>query len=341
MLTLHLYKPDSKKYDITNLISSVTWSGDINTLPRQAEVSLNVTGEISSKPAITIAVGDMIIILKGNKELIRGYVFKTSTDDKGFQTLTIYDQLIYAAKNTDSLLVKNKTASDIIISTLKKFGLKAGNIEPTGYKIKKLVLDNKALSDIFDEVLQETKTFTKTSYNIYSDKGAVNMVSRKKSSKATIIIDDIITGSREVSIEEMKTQVLITKGQLDPPTPKPTKSGNTAKTKGDTVLFTTELVKNNNLIAKYGIMQHVESVDDKTTASEMKKKASALLEQLGRTEETISMEFIGHVDCITGNIVEIKNETAKIMGRYYITSDSHSFSNGVHRMTLQLSNRLE
>lgn len=327
MLGVRLLKSTSQNYNVSNLVKDVTWSGDINTMARTADITLSTAADLDKDVLIEFEVGNMILLYEDNVEFFRGYIFRKGIDSDGQVTLTCFDQLIYLSNNSHTILIKNKSASDIIVSMLKKFNLKIGSIESTNHKIKQLYLDSKSLSDIFTESLVETKKYTKKSYRIYSEKGLVYMKSREKASKSTLGITDVISASRETSIEDLRTQVMVEKGSME--------------AKKDETKYKSHVVKNEKMIEKYGIMQHVESADDKASLDTMKKQASSLLDQLSKPSETISIEFLGKIDCITGNRISVKNEIANILGEYYITSDSHNFSGGVHKMTLQFSNKLE
>jgi hypothetical protein len=328
MIKVHLFKSSKDKYDITNVIKSVAWSGDVNTLPRKIEISLkNLNDKKRYENLINYFPGNMIVVYKDKQELFRGFVFRRSIDTNGDDSLTAYDELIYATKNMVSLVVKNKSASDIIISLFKKYGVNIGKIESTGYKIKKMVFQNQAMSEVIQELLDETWRQTGKRYFLYSKQGKVYLTTRAKAMKYTIKIDDIISGSREVSIEELKTRVMVTKGSLE---------GEKGQPK-----YKTYTAYDKNAESKYGIMQHTESIDDKATLSQMKKKAQSLLKQLNRPKETIKVDFIGDVNCITGNVIEIHDEVTDVIGKYYITSDTHTFSEGTYKMSLQLSTQLE
>jgi len=272
----------------------------------------------------------------------------------GDESFTAYDELIYVTKNTDTILVKNKQASDVISSQFKKFGVAIGKIQPTGHKIKKLLLDNKTLADIVTDCLAETKRYTGKSYKLYSVKGKTYLVSRDKTAISTVTISNLISGSSERSIEELRNQVVITKGSLDvPPSKTPntrkkplsaaalkTKAAQDAKDIRD-AKFVRHIEHSHSSMSKYGLMQHIESVDDKTTLAQMKAKAKSLLKELNVVETTVDIDFIGNVGCLSGRIIHIYDDLSNISGKYYISSDSHSFSGGSHKMSLQLSRKLQ
>lgn len=325
MIKVIIFKNNGEKFDITNLVTDINWSGDINNYHRQLEISLQNANNYSGDNLVEHNVGDLVLFYYNNEELFRGLIFKRSMSHTGKESLLAYDELIYTVKNSDTLLVKNKQASDVINLLFKKFGIAIGSIEKTNYKIKKLLFENQAINEIIKTCLEETRKNTGKLYHLYSIKGEAYLKSRQNSSKATISVDNIISGTNEISIEDTKTQVLITKGSFDSKENK----------------FVSYVEKDSELAKKFGIMQHVESVDEKTNVAQMKVKAKALLNQLKQPNKTISIDFIGDPSCITGNIIEVYDKISNISGRYYITSDNHSFSNGVHKMTLQLSNKLE
>lgn len=311
--------------NITNLVKSVEWTGDIKTLPRSINVELKNVNDIKGHLLVQYNLGNLVIFYKDNIELFRGFIFTRSMSNSGDESFTAYDELVYTTKNSDDIFVKNKSASDIIISECKKFGIAIGSIESTGHKISKLVFTGAALNEIFEDCLDETRKYTKKSYKIYSKQGKVYMVSREKAQKSTIKITDVITSSRDISIEDTKTQVLVTKGSIE----------------GDgEVKYSTYTAKDSAKANLYGVMQHVETVDDKTSYDAMKKKATSILAGLSSIDDTLSIDFIGDVNCITGNKIDIYDDLSGAAGSYYITSDKHNFSDGTYKMSLQLSKKL-
>jgi hypothetical protein len=313
-------------YDITNLVTDITWSGDINTYSRTLSLSVMNTEDME-KRLIKFDVGHMVFFYVDNKEVFRGYLFKLDMGSDGKETLTCYDMLIYTAKNSDTMLIKNKTASEIVTMLCKKYDMPIGKIQSTGYKISKKLCENQTLDSIIKDALDETKANTNgKGYRLYSEKGKVNLVGRYGAAQTSISVNNLISASKEKSIEDLKNKVMVTKGSLE---------------SDSEVKFASETVTDTASTKKYGTMQHVEQVDDTDSTSKMKAKAKSLLKDLSQPTQTLSIEFIGDVSCVTGNIIHIQNNLIDAKGSYYITSDSHTFSGGSHKMTLQLSTKLE
>lgn len=320
----------SYEYDITNMVETIDWEGDIGNKSRSVALSFtNIEDIKDARRLISYKNGDMIMLFKDGTEFFRGYIFKNGVNDQGGESLTAYDSLIYVDKNSHSILVKNKYASDVISSLLRKFGLSYSYIEYTSHKIKKLVFDNKSLSDIFDELITETKKYNGKNYYFTTAKGKISMYSRSNSPKVilTIAEGEGYSASRESSIEDVVTQVMVTKGNLDPG-------------EGDEK-FTSYTTTNDSNSKKWGIIQMVENADDDTSYADMKKKAASLLKSEGKEETTYDFEYEGVIECITGTRLDLTNRITGISGKYYVTSDKHSFKEGQHTMSLQLSTKLE
>ena len=91
------------------------------------------------------------------------------------------------------------------------------------------------------------------------------------------------------------------------------------------------------LIKKYGTYMDAYTKQKDTNAD---AKAKAML--VGITKEA-SVEAIGNVKCVAGKSLKIADKATGIKGTFYISSDSHSFRDGVHTMKLELSytNKME
>lgn len=347
MIKLILMKRPGEKLDITNLVTNVSWSGDENTFPRKLDIQLTNTKNINNGGRlIGYDVGNPIFFYEDGVELFRGFLFSRTLASDGNESVVAYDELIYLTKISDTILVKNKQASDVLVTLMKKYGAPVGNIKPTGFKIKKQLLENKTITDMATDMFDETRKANGKSFKLRSLKGKIDLIERASAAVKTISVDNVISATNEFSLDEVRTQVKVTKGTLDPPETKvvkPTttkKPGPKPKPKKDNSAFVTYVTKDANAIERFGVMQHLESMDDTSTMAQMKAKADSLLKELKVPVTTISIEFVGHSSCITGNIIEVKDSLSNISGRYYISSDNHTWSNGVHKMSLQLSKRL-
>jgi hypothetical protein len=315
---------DSSKntIDISSFVEEITWSGDINTFSRTLEVKMANARNIKASNIFNYDLGNIALMydIKGN-ELFRGYIFKRSLDNEGSDSFTAYDQLVYLSKNSYTMLVKDMTASNVVNSLFTKFNIPIGYIEPTTYKIDKQVFTNSDLGQIINDCLTTTTAITGKGYILFSKQGKAYMYSRQNSAKQTITTDNVFTANRDISIENMRTQVMVEKGSIDSTDDK----------------YSTYTSKDQTSVNKYGLMQHIESIDSSSTTAQMQSLANSKLSELNRKDDVTSIDFLGDFSCITGNQLHVYEPHTMTSGLYYITNDSHSISQGLHKMTLQLS----
>lgn len=331
-----------KKRNVSNMVTDISWSGDEETHHRTFELSLLNTIDVEKAKKLGIfALGTMLVFYKNDNELFRGFIFKKTHNSDGKVSLTAYDELIYAAKNYETILVKNETADQVIKKLCKKYGISIGTIHPTGYKIKKKLFENQSLSEIFRELLKLTSRKTKKHYKLFAKKGKVYLIAREKTTSNTIKVNDVISASREGSLEDIATQIKVVRGSLDKEKQKTTKSKEGSnKTKNKSKPYTTHTVKDKERIGYYGLIQKIEKADDDASVKEIKELAEKTLDKSKYVDMTWNMSFFGYAGCTTGHKITVHDDLSMVDGTYYISKDSHKFSNGEHTMDLQLSNRL-
>ncbi len=57
---------------------------------------------------------------------------------------------------------------------------------------------------------------------------------------------------------------------------------------------------------------------------------------LGDATQKLSIEAIGNITCLSGYSVIVHDSATGLNGKYWITSDSHTFEDGIHTMSLEL-----
>jgi len=311
--------------DYTEQIESITWSGDEETEPRTLEVTMMNTVDLVRRfKHQGFNVGDAVYVYYNNKEIFRGTIFSKTMTSDGRETFTAYDILIYLAKSQATILYRNINASDLVKDQLRTAGIRLGSIADIHYKIKKLLAEGENRNEIVKRALEEVKTNTGKRYKIRTMKGVVDLIEREKAAQFTIGIENVISSSNTLSMEEMANRVVVTKGSLDDKENK----------------FVSVMDKNQASIDRYGMIQHVIEADEKASLTTMKNLAKQYLLEHNVITSEISIDFIGSIDCITGNKIRVFDRLTGLSSDYYISADSHTFSNGVHTMTLQLSRKL-
>lgn len=84
-------------------------------------------------------------------------------------------------------------------------------------------------------------------------------------------------------------------------------------------------VKNDGLIKQYGLLQQIESVDEKDIA-QARNIANNLLKELGKISEENSLTLMGSTDIKAGRLIDIAEEITGMKGRYLIKDCTHNYN---------------
>lgn len=306
--------------------TSIMWSGETKIANRTLEFTLlNTVNGITR--AIKPAPGSLVRLLRTSdrKELFRGYVFRTSINTDGSQTITAYDPNIYLSKSTGSYAFKNKTASQIIDTLAKKYGIPIGTIADTKTVLPKLVFRDKSPTDIITIALTETRKHGGERFIVGNSKGKLTLskVSTTKLDHKATTKTNIISGTYTESIEDRKTQVVMTGGD-------------------EANISARASAKSDAAIKKYGIMQEYENKPDIKDKSKLQKLADTLLKKLNVSTQDFDVEVIGDVGFKAGRRLYVEEPMSSQKGLFYIVADSHTFSaDGTHTTALTLKRKIE
>jgi hypothetical protein len=310
-----------KGLDVTDLVERASWRGETNEPHRTLALSLVNTTDNRTR-AFKATPGDVVRFYVNDVRVFQGVLFAYDVSEKGAESWTCYDRNYYLLKSVDSRSFKNMKASAIIRTLAKDFGIPVGTIEDTGFVISKLILRNNTLHDMMMKPIILTKKQTKKRFFLGSKDDKLTLRQHKNNVSPWIIeTNSNLTGANySLSIEETKTQVKVTGG------------------KNNKLSHTT---KNEANRKRYGVMQHYEEMDEKSTASQVKQRAETLLKELSVIHDQASINAIGIIDVITGCGVYVRDAMTGLAGGYFVSSDSHEFSNGQHDMSLEISKSLE
>ena len=302
-----LVKKDSTR-DVSELIISATWSGGMSQVSRKLDISIATSSYDIYFPQIQFELGDAIQMVDDEgKEVFWGFIF-SQNKDKGGKSIVAYDPLIYIAKSTISLNTKNMSLHGAVKAIGEQIGISTGQLaDAGGYTPKDIFIKKKAYEAIMALYTEVSKVTGKKYMPKINGRNLEVIEKGSTIAKTDLTSDTNITSvSYSESIEEMISRVLI----YD-------KNGNK-----------TGEVSDNDLISKYGVIQEIEEVD------EGKGKPEGLIKGV---EMDASVEAIGYFDCISGNAVKIRDIETGQTGLFYIDSDTHTFQNGQHTMSLKLN----
>lgn len=312
--------------DITNYITSFTWSGDNNEAARKLEFSIafnNVTKD-SSFVNPNIELGDKVVVKYieslnslDSKELtlFKGKIWVHNRDTSSYEKrFTAYDDLILLAKSKLNKKFKDSTVLDDIKQVANEWGFnvildKGVTLDAKG----DFIADGMTATEIFTKALSLQTAKDNKKYSIIALDENNNIIIGNNGTKqvANFSLTDktnIISSSHGESIENLVSLVYI------------------ADNNGDTTSDNT--VKGEWTYNKFGKITEIykpdEKVDTKTAATQL----------LHSVDIEASLSAIGNIYCVAGKSIEIQEENLK--GKFFIKTDSHTFQNGQHTMNLTL-----
>lgn len=303
--------------NITSIVGSIQWSDDIETLGQQLTFS-TAYNDHRYFPQVSIEPGDTII-LKNKNEIFRGTMVTEDRNGAFERNFTCFDPAFYLNKSKELFQCK-KVKADVAIKQLcKQMNVPVGNIVSIPAIIKKIF--NSEISSIIKEILEIAEKSLGTKYRMEMRQGKLfiekqtNLVVKGKfllGGTEYDLNESIFDPTRKRSIEDMKNSIKLVNNEK--------------------VIAT---VKNADLITKYGLLQETQDVDDKEK-SKAKNIGANLLKELGKIQEEISLNMIGHDDVRAGRLIDIIEPITDINGRFLIKSCSHSLDKGLHTMSIQL-----
>jgi len=293
---------------------SATWSGTENQAARKLDFTVPSNPYDKNFDNPKIALGDPVDFYDGKKLLYRGIITsREKTGQIGTASYESYDYMHYLLRSNVTKVFKNKTPKKITVALCKMIGLEYTKLEDPKVNIKKVIYQDKPLYDIIVAVYRKAYAAKGGKYMPTMVGGKLSVIIKGTDSGVTLDQATDITGATfHDTTNNMVNQVKIFDQKR--------------KQKGQ--------VRNKKQITSYGTYQQVYTMESKEKTANAKKNAEAML--VGITKEA-SVEAIGDVRAVAGKALVIHDSAAGISGIFYISSDTHTFQNGVHTMSLELN----
>lgn len=289
---------------------SLTWEGTDTQASRQITFTLVANAYRSSIGRPKIALGDVMTFYFDGKQKFVGIV--TSRDKNaeiGVWNYTAMDFMNYLLKSSATYKFKKHTAEYITKKVCADVKIKTVNLAKTGYSIPKLICEDMSLYDIMIKAYRKAKGHSGKKYLPVMRGRKVSVIAKGVSSGVVLSQDSNITDAGySDTLDNIINRVRIysEKGK---------KLGK---------------VDNKKSINKYGIYQSTYTKEKKVNA---KKAAKTKFE--GVTKEA-NVSAVGDIRAVAGYSLTVKDKATGLTGKFYITSDSHTFENGTHTMSLGL-----
>ncbi len=310
---VYLHQKAGKHADITNFCNGINWSGTLSQVARKLTVNIKFSIFDNNQPAISAVEGDLLILLENGKELFRGVIFSIDFSSSSEEiAATAYDFSVYLAKSKASFNFEKATPVQITTEVCQKVEVSVGALEPSSVKLDRIYQAKPLYQIIMDAYYQDTKE-TKDKFYHFMKQQTFN-IEKKGKVVANVVLDKKL-GKIGVkysrSIENMinKIEIVDEKDNIK------------------------DTVENGSDRSKYGTLMDIYKEEKDKDPKQIAKNL------LKRVEKKVDVEFIGENECITGKAVMLKipyiSELQNI--KMYIDSDTHTWTNEVHKMSLVLN----
>jgi hypothetical protein len=299
-----------KGNDITQYISSITWSGSRSEVARKLELAVvNAPLDKNITPPV-IGLADPIYLFdEDNTELFRGFITdREASSDAGTVSYTAYDLLFYTLKSNATYNFSGKTAEAITKMVCTDLQIPTGELASTGLS-QKLIVQNKSIYEIIMQAYTQAFQKSGKKYHVVAEKGLLCVKEMGKQVCEIEFTEDtnITSSNYKESLQSMVNKVKIYDGE--------------GKQVG--------VVQNEDV--KYGIFQQVytkeEGKDANTTAKSMFKGV----------EKTFTLECLNYNKAVTGSGAIIRDTATGLSGLVWIDSDVHTWQDGVATMSLTVT----
>ncbi|MGN0512736.1 MAG: hypothetical protein ACI4GD_00560 [Lachnospiraceae bacterium] len=295
--------------DITKYVSTLTWQGTATQVSRTADIVLASNPYDKTFKSPEIVNGDIIKFTEGSETYVGVCTGMQKTGEIGTITYNTKDFMHYLLRGSYSKKFKNKTPEAIAKKICTDIGVPVGNLSATKIHLAKLTCDGVAP---YNGIVKAYNRASKKCENYYMPvMDGKKLCVKLKWEECGVQLEDTMTSTEYTeNTESVVNQVVIY-------TEKGDKAG---------------VVKNQKSISKYGLYQETytkeKGVNAKTAANHMLH---------GITKEAKVSDVIGDVRAKAGYAIRIKDKATGLTGKYYITSDTHTWENGRHTMSLDLT----
>lgn len=308
-----LLTAQSGSYDLTPLTSQVTWEGDYQKGARTLTLLTAAAPYDSTLPSADLSPGGAVQLYEDGRLLFSGTIISRERVTGGSTiTVTCYDRGFYLLKNQGVYQFTGQSPEAITRQLCGDFGITAGNLAPGGILIRRNFI-GVTLYRIIMTAYTLAAEQNGRAYAIRFSGDALEVAEIEKSSETLLLEGGVNLQSAAMSDSVEQT---VTRVQL--------------YDSGGKVLQT---IQNDELLSLYGALQRtIRQPDGEDKTAEARK----LLRDypLG---QTITVEALGDVRCITGGTVAVREPYTGLCGLFWVKSDRHQWKGGQHYMKLSLS----
>ena len=265
------------------------------------------------------AEGSSVTLQVDGKSLFFGYIFVKKRDKAGAIECTAYDQIRYL-KNKDIYVYEDKTAAEVVQMLAADYGLKLGEIEPTGYTIASRTEENVTLLDMIETALDLELSHKGQMFVLYDDFGRLTL-----KNITNMRVDLLINAAAAENFDYASSIDEQTYNQIK-----------LAYANKETGKWETYIAKDSEHINLWGLLQYFDTLQDTENGQ---AKADALLSLYNsKTRKLKINNALGDVRVRAGCLIGVALDLGDIIANTYMLVEkvTHTFKESEHFMDLTL-----
>lgn len=302
--------------NLTNSVTTASWTTQRTGKPGAFTFTYLRT------PDSKLEEGDVVRFTVDGELQFYGWVFKRGLDRWGPVDVTCYDRLRYLKAN-QSYAFYNQSAADIIKQICEDMQVDVGTLADTGYKLPSLVMQDKSCIDIINTALQKTLLNTGTVYVFYDAGDGVALRS------AAEMKSEYVLGERSLATNYTYDT------SIDSQTYNSIKLVRPNKETGKADVF---IQKDSDNIARWGLLQLYQKIDEAATDAQVKEQARVSLEYYNRVLQQLKLSGLGINSLRAGQLllVNLDELDGEPFRRWVMLEKvSHTWENDAHTMELE------
>ena len=310
-------KRTGKMWNAANATTTISYETNRTGSPGVLKFTVQKSGTLS------FVEGDVVRFSVDGQLIFFGWVFTKSKDRWGKIDVTCYDRMRYLKANA-SYSFYGQTAGDIIKQIAEDFQLDVANIADTGYAIPSLIETDQSCLDIIQGVVEQTLLNTGTLYVFY-DNGDGLCLTAAEDMKANVMI-----GDKSLDLDYTY------KTDIDEQTYNSVKVAMPNEETGAADVYVAQDTDN---IARWGLLQLYQKVDNDSNAAQLQAQAKATLSYYNRRLRTLKVSSLGVLGLRAGQMIlmQIKNLGDIDLNQWLLIEKiTHTFENDKHTMDIEL-----
>lgn len=296
--------------DLSQLVEKVTWSGDTRQVARKLVFTVALKDGDRFLPKASIHEGDQVLFQVDETALFGGILFDIEKSASGNTVSCTALDLLFYVNNSDISKVFDDTPEKITAWICSSLGIPLGTAAATGIQIYMPCLGKRAYEAIMMAYTAASRQNGKKYIPLMRDTDQLCVIEKGELCGAVLNGSyNLMEATYKSSLQKLVDKVLITD-----------KNGNVVSA-----------VEDADSQKKYGVVQRVyQQEDGKDAASE----AKALLQTIERSG---TVTAFSDARAVSGYAIAVQEPVTGLYGKFYIESDTHTFSNGSAEMQLTLA----